>query len=63
VVSHIEGEGKWLFEQVLALQMEGVVAKRLDSIYQPGVRSWDWLKIKRPGAVPPQRFQRGKVSP
>ncbi|WP_329106652.1 non-homologous end-joining DNA ligase [Micromonospora sp. NBC_01699] len=26
--------------------LEGVVAKRLDSIYRPGVRSPDWLKVK-----------------
>lgn len=31
------------------LQIEGVVAKRKASTYQPGVRSPDWLKIKRPG--------------
>jgi len=33
----------------LGLQIEGVVAKRKDSPYRPGVRSPDWLKIKRPG--------------
>ncbi|MEJ3749730.1 non-homologous end-joining DNA ligase [Actinomycetes bacterium KLBMP 9797] len=27
-------------------QLEGVVAKRLDSVYRPGLRSPDWLKIK-----------------
>lgn len=26
--------------------LEGVVAKRIDSIYRPGVRSKDWLKLK-----------------
>jgi bifunctional non-homologous end joining protein LigD len=26
--------------------LEGVVAKRLDSVYEPGVRSADWLKLK-----------------
>ena len=26
------------------LQLEGLVAKRADSIYQPGVRSGDWGK-------------------
>jgi bifunctional non-homologous end joining protein LigD len=31
------------------LEIEGVMAKRRDSIYQPGVRSTDWVKIKRPG--------------
>lgn len=56
-VSHVD-DGPWLFDQVLALQLEGVVAKRAGSTYQPG-RSPDWLKIKRPGAVPPGRFRRG----
>ncbi|ROT34008.1 non-homologous end-joining DNA ligase [Micromonospora sp. HM5-17] len=27
--------------------LEGVVAKRLDSVYRPGVRSPDWVKVKR----------------
>jgi bifunctional non-homologous end joining protein LigD len=48
-----------LFEQaVLPLQLEGFVAKRRDSVYVPGERSSDWLKIKRKGAVPPGRFRR-----
>jgi bifunctional non-homologous end joining protein LigD len=29
-----------------ALDVEGVVAKRVDSPYRPGVRSGDWLKLK-----------------
>jgi bifunctional non-homologous end joining protein LigD len=48
----------WLYEQALALQLEGIVAKRLDSPYLAGVRSDNWLKIKRPGAIPAQRFKR-----
>ncbi len=27
-------------------QLEGVVAKRLDSVYRPGIRSSDWIKVK-----------------
>jgi bifunctional non-homologous end joining protein LigD len=27
-------------------QLEGLVAKRLDSVYRPGARSPDWLKVK-----------------
>lgn len=33
----------------IGLNIEGVVAKRRDSVYLPGQRSRDWLKIKRPG--------------
>jgi bifunctional non-homologous end joining protein LigD len=49
---HVVGEGKWLFEHVLALELEGMVAMRLASVYKSGERPGDWLKIKRPGAVP-----------
>ena len=47
-----------LYRVVLQLRLEGLMAKRKASAYQPGVRSRDWLKIKRPGAVDPQRFRR-----
>lgn len=57
-VGHVEGEGEWLYQQALALRLEGIVAKRKGSTYQPGARSRDWLKIKRPGAVPAERFRR-----
>jgi len=40
------GAGRETFEASKQLALEGVVAKRLDSIYQPGVRSAAWLKIK-----------------
>ena len=33
--------------------MEGIVAKRKDSVYRPGKRSADWLKIK---SRPQQEF-------
>ncbi|MCY1263152.1 Multifunctional non-homologous end joining protein LigD [compost metagenome] len=56
-VSAVE-DGTWLYHQVLQLKLEGVVAKRAGSAYTAG-RSSDWLKIKRPGAVPPVRFRRG----
>ena len=57
-MQHLTGKVQWLYQQALALQLEGVVAKRLDSPYLTGQRSSLWLKIKRPGAVPAQRFQR-----
>ena len=57
-MQHVVGEGNWLFERVLALELEGIVAKRLDSTYKSGERTREWLKIKRPGAVPPERFRR-----
>jgi bifunctional non-homologous end joining protein LigD len=41
-----EGSGMSALEQSRALGMEGVVAKRLDSPYRPGIRSGEWLKVK-----------------
>ena len=62
VVNHFDGEGVALFAAAVKLSLEGLVAKRKDSTYQAGVRSRDWLKIKRKGAVPPERFKRASKS-
>lgn len=43
--SHI-GEGEAMLATARKTNLEGVIAKRLDSIYEPGRRSPDWLKIK-----------------
>ena len=40
------GEGKLLLEATAKQGLEGVVAKRLDSRYEPGRRTGNWLKIK-----------------
>ena len=57
-VSAVPEQGKRLFEMAVALKLEGLVAKRSGSVYRPGERSTDWVKVKRPGAVSPQRFRR-----
>jgi DNA ligase D-like protein (predicted ligase) len=41
------GAGGAYFERVCAMDLEGVVAKRLDSPYLPGKRTDAWIKIKR----------------
>src|SRR6201987_4389433 len=41
-----EDEGKALFELTKVKGMEGIIAKRKDSVYRPGKRTPDWLKIK-----------------
>jgi bifunctional non-homologous end joining protein LigD len=46
---HVVGEGGALLAATAELGLEGVVAKRLDSPYQPGVRTRDWVKVKRVG--------------
>ena len=43
---HVVGEGTAFFKAAKEKRLEGIVAKRLDSPYQPGVRSSAWLKIK-----------------
>lgn len=62
-VSHVDASMvarpiTWLYEQALALKLEGVVGKLASSAYVPGARTPDWFKFKRPGAVPPKRFIR-----
>ena len=46
VVDYVEREGKTLFKASIDLGLEGVVAKRRDSLYEPGARSASWLKVK-----------------
>jgi bifunctional non-homologous end joining protein LigD len=41
-----EGEGAALLEATKELGVEGIVAKKLDSPYEAGKRSANWLKIK-----------------
>lgn len=50
-VSSID-DGAAVWGMVLALQLEGMVAKRAGSLYVGGPTR-DWLKIKRPGAALP----------
>lgn len=57
LASKIGGSGRWIIpprfadgaatlEASRALAIEGVVAKRLSSVYRPGARSPDWVKVK-----------------
>ena len=39
-------DGKALFAATARMGLEGVVAKRLNSLYKPGVRSAAWIKTK-----------------
>jgi bifunctional non-homologous end joining protein LigD len=43
-VSESFDDGPGLYKEMLARNLEGVVAKRRDSVYQPGARGSDWLK-------------------
>jgi bifunctional non-homologous end joining protein LigD len=42
----VEGNGKKMLDQARRQGWEGVIAKRVDSRYEPGNRSRDWLKLK-----------------
>jgi bifunctional non-homologous end joining protein LigD len=43
---HASADAKQLYDAALAHGYEGIVAKRLDSTYEPGKRSRGWLKLK-----------------
>lgn len=46
VAEYILKKGKRYFEEVERVGLEGIMAKRLDSVYTPGARSTAWLKLK-----------------
>ena len=43
---HVIGNGRQLYEASVEQCLEGIVAKRLDSTYEPGRRPGSWIKIK-----------------
>jgi len=40
-------KGEDYFQAALKMGIEGVMGKRLESLYLPGIRSQDWVKIKK----------------
>jgi len=51
---HVVGDGKQLFASIEILGLEGIVAKRGDSLYVGG-RAKDWLKIKTRAGIETMR--------
>lgn len=47
VSQSVDGEGKALYRDAVAAGLEGIVAKLQQSPYRPGIRSRNWLKIRR----------------
>ncbi len=45
-VTYIEKEGITLFNTIKKMQLEGIVAKKKDSKYEPDIRTENWIKIK-----------------
>lgn len=43
---HIVEKGKAFFKLAVEQGLEGIIAKKADSTYHPGIRSHQWLKIK-----------------
>ena len=44
------GEGdevEHFFDDAISRGLEGILAKKLDGMYQAGARSWNWIKFKR----------------
>ncbi|MHB8881084.1 MAG: non-homologous end-joining DNA ligase [Thermodesulfovibrionales bacterium] len=46
-VSEAVNEGAGLFKAAVEMGLEGIMAKERDSVYRPGSRSSQWLKIKK----------------
>jgi len=44
--AHHEGDGAALLDATREQSLEGIIAKRIDSIYEPGRRSGAWIKVK-----------------
>jgi bifunctional non-homologous end joining protein LigD len=46
LVDSVEMDGESFYAAAMSLGLEGMVAKRLDGVYEPGARSRSWLKVK-----------------
>lgn len=42
-----EKELEMLFDQAVKKHLEGVIAKKIDGVYQPAAREWNWIKYKK----------------
>ena len=47
IIDYMQEKGDAYYEVALKKGLEGIMAKRSASPYQPGVRSRDWIKIKK----------------
>jgi len=36
-----------IFDLAVHKKLEGVIAKKIDGVYQPGARGWNWIKYKK----------------
>jgi len=66
-LDHVEADGRLLFEQVVKMDLEGIVAKRRDSPYKVTEKpSRHWIKVKNPSYSQTEGreefFKRGTMS-
>ncbi len=47
LADYVDGKGESYYEAILQKGLEGVMAKKKNSQYEPGLRSGSWLKIKK----------------
>ena len=61
---HYEGDGEIIFKHACKLGCEGIVSKRIGSLYRSG-RSRHWIKVKNPKAPAVKRKaeELGPLSP
>src|SRR6185295_11808139 len=45
-VDHVDERGVDMYEAVRQMGLEGIVGKRADSLYKPGRKTRDWVKIR-----------------
>jgi bifunctional non-homologous end joining protein LigD len=45
-IDHIRGHGPEFFLAACKQRLEGIISKKADSCYRPGIRSKEWLKVK-----------------
>jgi len=36
-----------LFDQAVEKKLEGIIAKKINGVYKPGAREWNWIKYKK----------------
>ena len=59
-VEYVEGDGEAFYRAAAGLGLEGMVAKKRNSVYEAGARSPSWLKVKE---VREQEFVVGGYTP
>ncbi|MDD1757694.1 MAG: non-homologous end-joining DNA ligase [Methanotrichaceae archaeon] len=47
IIDYLSEKGETYFQAAMKLGLEGIMAKKANSSYQPGIRSPNWMKIKK----------------